>query len=677
MKVGFYTRLAWSNLRKNRRLYLPSILTGAGMNAVFYIILTLAADERLGDVKGGQYLTDLMPLGTMVVGLLSFILVLYTNSFIIKQRKREFGLYHILGMEKRHVGHILFWETAISGVMAVAAGLLGGILLYKLCVLIICRILKVDSILGIYYVSLSTVAPAGIYFLGLYLITCVINRVSIARMKPIEMLQSPNTGEKEPKTKVLMLLVGVLTLTAGYGISIATKQPLQALTLFFLAVVLVIIGTYCLFVSGSIAVLKLLKGRHRFYYQKNHMIAVSGMLYRMKQNAAGLASISIMATMVLVMMSSTVSLYAGIEDTLESRYTHQVYLNAGYYVGDDYQKIPHDQLFDMMEQTAEEQNLTITYHGEQRYLGCAFGYENGEMLLQRSNEFTPDVVQCFFMTQQDYESLTGEQLNLNGKEIAIHSLPSNQRRSVDGFKLKENEFTCTRQLDSFPISMEEYSIVDCFGIVLSSEELFQKIEQLQREAYGENASQMMEQLVVDFSDRKAMENHYEDYFDALRDKIQAVSEADENSNGGFGMSVNCYWDTKEYIYGLLGTLFFLGLILSFAFLFATALVIYYKQISEGYEDRNRFQIMRKVGMSEDETKDAIHTQIMLVFFLPLIVAAVHTAFALPILIRLMRVLLQSNVLLFLGCSAASFAVFALIYLVIYRMTAHTYYHIVS
>lgn len=677
MRSGFYRKLAWSNVRKNHRLYVPSILTGAGLTSVFYIILTLAADERLGDVKGGAYLTDLMPLGTIVVGLLSCILILYTNSFIIKQRKREFGLYNVLGMEKRHVGRILFWETVFAGGLAVLLGAAGGVIFYKLCTLIICRILKVESVLGFYYVSPATLIPSAAYFCALYLLTCVLNRISIARMKPIELLKSQSTGEKEPKTKIVLLLVGILSLGAGYYIALTTKEPLKALTLFFVAVVLVIIGTYCLFITGSIAVLKLLKKNKGYYYQKNHMIAVSGLLYRMKQNAVGLASIAIMATMVLVMMSSTVSLYMGIEDTMDTMFTHQIYMDAGYYSGDDYQKIPNDQLFDMMQETAEEQSLTITYHGERRYLGCAFGYENGEMLLQRTNEFTPDVVMCFFITQKDYESLTGETLNLNGNEVAIHSLPSNQRRSMDTFKLKEEQYTCARQLDSFPISMSEYSIVDCYGIVLSNEEVFQNIDALQREAYGDQASEVIEQLVVDFADRDEMYDLYEGYFDALKGKISAVSEADENSDGGFGMSTNCYWDVKEYSYGLLGTLFFLGLILSFAFLFATALVIYYKQISEGYEDRGRFQIMQKVGMNEEETKSAIHAQIMLVFFLPLVVSGIHTVFAFPILTRMLRILFQSSILLFVGCTAASFAAFSLIYLVIYRLTARTYYHIVS
>lgn len=677
MRQGFYSRLGWSNVWKNHRLYVPSILTGAGLTAVFYIILTLAADERLGEVKGGRYLTDIMPLGTVVVGLLSAILILYTNSFIMKQRKREFGLYNILGMEKRHVGRILFWETAFSGGLAVLGGSVLGIVFYKLCTLIICHILKVESVLGFYYVSASTLLPAAAFFLLLYLLTCVLDRISIARMKPIELLNSAHAGEKEPKTKILLLIVGILTLGVGYYIALTTKEPLKAISLFFVAVMLVIVGTYCLFITGSIAVLKLLKKNKGYYYQKNHMIAVSGLLYRMKQNAVGLASIAVMATMVLVMMSSTVSLYMGIEDTMEAWFPHQIYLNAGYYIGNDYQKIPHDQLFDMMEETAEEQNLTITYHGEQRYLECAFGWKDGELLLQRINDFTPDAVMCFFMTQEDYESLTGEHLNLNGKEVAIHPLPSNQRRSLDGFKLKDTQFTCTKQLDGFPVSMSEYSIVDCFGIVLSGDEVFRNIEQMQKEAYGNNASKVIEQLVVDFSDRDEMYNLYETYFDALREKILAISEADENSNGGFGMSSNCYWDMKEYTYGLLGTLFFLGIILSFAFLFATALVIYYKQISEGYEDRERFQIMQKVGMSEEETKSAIHAQIMLVFFLPLIVSAVHTAFAFPMLTRLLRILFQSSIALFIGCTVASFVVFALIYLVIYRLTSRVYYHIVS
>ncbi|MCI7098027.1 MAG: FtsX-like permease family protein, partial [Lachnospiraceae bacterium] len=302
MKIGFYSRLAWNNIKKNARLYIPNILTGMGLTAVFYIIFTLSVDNRLREVRGGRYLPTVLPLGVVIVALLSFILVLYTNSFLMKQRNREFGLYNVLGMEKHHIGKILFWETAICALFVLAGGLACGIILYKLCALLICRILAVDSVLGFYHITPQTLIPSALFFLALYLLTYVFNRIRIARMNPVELLQSTHTGEKEPKVKWPFLLIGIASLSTGYYVSITTQEPLKAIELFFAAVILVIVGTYCLFITGSTALLKLLKRSRKFYYQKKHMIAVSGLLYRMKQNAVGLASITILATMVLVMV---------------------------------------------------------------------------------------------------------------------------------------------------------------------------------------------------------------------------------------------------------------------------------------------------------------------------------------------------------------------------------------
>lgn len=431
----------------------------------------------------------------VIVTLLSLILVLYTNSFLMKQRNREFGLYNVLGMEKRHIGKILFWETAICTLFVLTGGLTAGIILYKLCALLICRI-------------------------------------------------------KEPKAKWLLLLIGIASLSTGYYISITTQEPLKAIELFFAAVILVIIGTYCLFITGSTALLKLLKRNQKFYYQKKHMVAVSGLLYRMKQNAVGLASITILATMVLVMVSTTVSMYAGIGDTIKKQYPHQ-------------------------------------------------------------------------------------------------------------------------------ISMAGFNIVDCFGFVVSDETVFQRIYELQKEAYQEYASEVSCELVIDFEDEEAATAVYDQFADSLKQQMFQYVDSQPNSDGGFGMSVDSKWDTIEYLYGMYGTLLFLGLLLSIVFLFATALIIYYKQISEGYEDRNRFQIMQKVGMSADEVKEAIRSQILLVFFLPLIASAMHIVFAFPILTRLLKVLFQPNQALFMGCTIGSLGIFAVIYVLIYSITAKIYYQIVK
>ena len=299
MKTGFFLKLARSNISKNRRFFLPRILSEAGLLCVFYIVFTLRADERILQLRGGQYIEVFMSIGVAVMMLLSVILLFYINSFLMKQRKREFGVYNILGLEKRHICRVLFHETALSSLASVVLGLAMGTLFYKLCSLLICQLLNAEIVLGFYFINARSLALSGAFFLVLDVMAYGVNCVTIARLKPVELLSSANVGEREPKVKWPLLVLGLLALGGGYYISLTTQNPLKALVLFFVAVILVIIGTYFLFVAGSIFVLKALKKNKRFYYNKKHMPAVSGLLYRMKQNAVGLASIAILATGVL------------------------------------------------------------------------------------------------------------------------------------------------------------------------------------------------------------------------------------------------------------------------------------------------------------------------------------------------------------------------------------------
>jgi putative ABC transport system permease protein len=678
MKIGFYSRIAWNNIRKNGRLYLPNIAAGTGFAAVFYIFLTLAMDNRMGSVRGGRYLSSIMPLGVVVLGILSVILLLYTNSFLMKQRNREFGLYNVLGLEKRHIGRILFWEMAICAAFVLAGGMALGFLLYKLCVLVICRLLAVDSVLGFYYFSWRTVIPTTLFFAAIYLFAFLWDRVGIARMKPTELLKSAQAGEREPKVKWLLLVIGFLSLGGGYYISVTTKEPLKAMELFFVAVLLVILGTYCLFITGITALLKLMKSNSRFYYKKKHFVAVSGLLYRMKQNGVGLASITILATMVLVMLSTTVSMYAGIGDTIRRQYYHQMTMSAEYVADGGYVEVPLEDLKQMVEQTAEEFDLAISYTGQQQYLACAIGRAGEVFLKDRTSADLLDanVAEAWFMTAEEYERLTGQTLSLKENELAYYALPGNASAFPDTLTLGDTTYQCLSILPEYPVSMEGYAIVDCFGFVVPQASDLENIYALQKESYGKNASEMNDKLVLDFSDEDRMEEVYDDFYKSLRAKILAYIAAIPEADGSTGMSVDSKWDTIEYLYGMYGTLLFLGLLLSVIFIFATALIIYYKQISEGYEDQERFWIMQKVGMSQKEVKGTIKSQILLVFFLPLLVAAMHTAFAFPILTRLLRAIFAADQMLFLGCTLGALAAFAVLYVVIYRLTARTYYKLV-
>ena len=381
MKSGFFLKLAWSNIGKNRRFFLPRILAEAGLLCVFFIVFTLKSDERILALRGGEYLEMFMSIGVAVMTLLSAILLFYINSFLMKQRKREFGVYNILGLEKRHIGRVLFHETFLCSLIAVALGLGCGLLFYKLCSLLICRLLEAEIVLGFYFISLKNLLISGLFFVVLDLLTYGVNCVSIARMKPVELLAAANAGEREPKVKWALLVLGVLALGGGYYIAVTVESPLRAIALFFVAVLLVIVGTYFLFVAGSIFVLKALKKNPKFYYNKNRMPAVSGLLYRMKQNAVGLASIAILATGVLVMISTTVSLYAGMQETLDKNYPQDYYLSVKnrFEGADTVDTMPPELTAQVVEKAAKKMGLEIRELKTQEYLEVSYYGQDGEL----------------------------------------------------------------------------------------------------------------------------------------------------------------------------------------------------------------------------------------------------------------------------------------------------------
>ena len=680
MRTVLYLKLAAGNIKKNHRLYLPNIFAGMGLVGMFYIILTLRMDNRLNQIKGGSFVTVIMPMGAFIVGVLSVILILYTNSFLMKQRKREFGLYNVLGMEKRHVGKILFWESLLSAMSAILGGLLLGILLYKLFSLIICRLMAVNSILGFYHISPKTLVPTALFFGGLYLAAFLINRIQIGSMKPVQLLQSTHVGEKEPKIKILMLVVGLLTLGGGYYLALVTKDPMGVVNFFLLAVLLVIAGTYFLCTTGSIAVLKALKKNKKYYYRKRHMVAVSGLLYRMKQNAVGIASIAIMATMVLIMISTTVCMYAGIEDSLSSSYSHDLYYRAFYSTPGDEEEEPEfhtvgdDVLEEIIGDIVLKEQIPLAYTGVFSYLSCSFGIDGNTLSMDTSNEsLIPSTF--WFMTEEEYERVTGESVSLGEHEFAYYASSNNNEKLPQKLILQDETYVLTEKIKVFPVSMAEYTITDCYGIVVPGAEDFEFIDQAQKEGYGELCSHVNTCAAIDF---EGSEKEQEEYADRLVAKLQ-------EEMGDYLLDLNVkdiyfswdnVWEQRTTYYGMFGSLLFLGFILTFVFTFATALVIYYKQISEGYDDRERFQIMQKVGMSEAEVKAIIRTQILLVFFLPLVIAAVHVLVAFPMLVRLMRILFSANTITFFLCVVAVFLIFSVIYVIIYSLTAREYYRIV-
>ena len=689
MKTGFFLKLARSNISKNRRFFLPRILSEAGLLCVFYIVFTLRADERILQLRGGQYIEVFMSIGVAVMMLLSVILLFYINSFLMKQRKREFGVYNILGLEKRHICRVLFHETALSSLASVVLGLAMGTLFYKLCSLLICQLLNAEIVLGFYFINARSLTLSGAFFLVLDVMAYGVNCVTIARLKPVELLSSANVGEREPKVKWPLLVLGLLALGGGYYISLTTQNPLKALVLFFVAVILVIIGTYFLFVAGSIFVLKALKKNKRFYYNKKHMPAVSGLLYRMKQNAVGLASIAVLATGVLVMISTTVSLYAGAEETVKRNFPQDYYLSARYLQWSDEgqllhaEDMPRETMLRAVEQGAEKNGLTIKEIALQEYLTVSYIYENDTLTCERVSGNAADNLKGLsvitYITEEMYRSLGGEALNLAKDEIAV--CPMDIRQS--GFDrptltIGEDTYQIKTTIPLFPISSGmEAAATNSYGVVVADESVLAHIFDQQKAAYGEAASDYTRRIAASFAGREAngdvgekLERDVEAYLK------EAAFPQQQEPGESLVITGNTVWGARESVTAMCGALLFLGIILGLVCLFATVLIVYYKQISEGYEDRVRFQIMQKVGMSRREVKSTINSQVLLVFFLPLVVAGMHLAFAFPILEKVLHILLLSSTSLFVICSLVTFGVFAAVYTLIYMATARTYYKIV-
>lgn len=680
--MNLYLRIALRNIQKNRRLFIPQILSTSGLMAMVYIIITIILDPNLREIRGGGYLPVIMTIGLVVVGILTFVLTLYINSFLMKRRTSEFGLYNVLGLEKRHIGKIIFLEGGISCLVSLVFGSILGIVLYKLSSLFISNLLKINTILGFDYLKIPSLLPTILIFVGLFLFTFIINRIRIARMNPVELLASKHTGEKEPKVKWLLLILGLAALGTGYYLALKAENPLAAMNTFFIAVPLVVVGTYFLFVTGSIAILKMLKKNKSFFYTKKHMISVSGLLYRMKQNAVGLGSITILATCVVVMISTTISLYAGIEDKVHSSFSHDVTASGHYNIPlneneTHFRSISFEaeDIENAVNKSLEKHGTNASYMATVQYIDCYMLDKNNSFVPFTGDEYSEEAAKCtefFVITNQLYKELTGNSLNLGKNEIAKCDLSvTNKRQSAKEFSFNDKTFAIKETIAHFPISLPIASVMDsCYGIVVSDSEVYDWFIDYNKDSA---VSSIQNTVLFDVADKNIN-------FDELQRTIRTnLSNQVEERHPDWSFSTACdsSFSLRNELYEVLGGLLFLGIIMSIVFIFATALIIYYKQISEGYEDRDNFQILQKVGLTKKEVRKTIKDQILLVFFLPLVIAAIHCAVAFPILTKLLAILFLASKTLFLLCTLGAFAVFTILYIIIYTITSNTYYKIVK
>ncbi len=668
MNGFFYGKLAVGNLKKNGRLYLPYILAAVGIGAMYYIMVALAGDEGIMDMPGAMELKMIMGLGCGVIMVFAIIFLFYTNSFLMKRRKKEFGLFHILGMEKRHIGRMMFWETCMVGFISIAGALTAGVILYKLVVLVLLRITGLEVPFG-FRISGSGIATVAACFAVIFIMTLLYNLRQVQKANAIELLHSGSQGEREPKTRWLLALVGLAALGLGYGIAIVTEDPVGAMLLFFVAVLLVVLGTYCLFTAGSIAVLKMMRRNKKYYYKTKHFTSVSGMIYRMKQNAVGLANICILSTMVLVMVSGTVSLYAGVDDIIDIRYPKDFAITG-------YGGMPEEEkaaLKGMFLQAAEETGLTVGETTEYSTLSFAVWKSGENMVITSPQGGTPEGSMCILelLTLEEFNRFSKEQKELAEDEILVSVRQGDD--GEQGYNFNGMQFRIKEYLEDFTLEGLDTNVVyDGYFVVVKDSQVLEKINGLQREAYGDRASTENYSLYANLSGEKQQKA-------ACGKRLEELLGAYNQDKGeeGLAVSINVKEEQREGFLIFCGGFLFLGVFLGFVFLMATVLIIYYKQVSEGYEDKERFEIMQKVGMGPREVKASIHSQILKVFFLPLVMACIHLTMAFPMLNRLLMLFNLRNPQLFATCTILCVGVFAAIYGIVFGITAKAYYRIVG
>lgn len=681
MAASLYQNIAKNNVKKNTRFYLPGILTEAGLVACFYILLALGLEPKIKGLMGGEFLRTFVFLGAFIMGILSLVLLFYTSSFLMKQRMKEYGLYYALGMEKKHVAKVLFHEKAISSVQGILLGLAGGLLFFRLCILILAKMMGSAAIPKMPLVSPKALIISVLCFLGADVLTWLVNRRKLSRMKTTELLHSDAAGEKEPKTRYIPLIVGTVSLATGYYIALSTEKPLEALKMFFIAVFLVILGTYLLFGAGSIFVLKRLRANEKFYYQKNHMTAISGLLYRMKKNAVGLASIAILSTCILVLVSTSVSLYSGMKETVDSRYPNQLYVSTRTTDSNDKEiQLPKDALIRALHDASVKNGLTLDQVSEIQSLGDVVMPEDGKWISDfNPNSPNTDLTKCYsveIITEKTYRELGGKKLGLTGNEAVLSATRTEPDYGMKEVHIGKENLTVKNWTDFFPVKEEGGSLSNMkrYGIVVADSSIMNRLDK-QYKSFGRS-----DRLAVTFQDKSKAYRYGSEFKKTFDQRAQAILAADYGiqgtSNHPVYVETDAAWDAMEALTSMYGSFLFVGGLLGIVFMFATVLIIYYKQIAEGYEDRKRFQIMEKVGMSPDEVKKAIRTQIRMVFFLPVVVAGIHTAVAFPILVKLLQILLLSKTSLFLLSGLLVYGIYILIYTVIYRLTSGTYYRIV-
>lgn len=577
MKKRLYPRLAWQGIRKNGKIYFPYLAACIFVVMVYYLIGFLSSDPVIREMEGGAQMQIILSLGTGVMGIFSVIFLFYTNSFLMKRRKKELGMYHVLGMDRKNIAVVLIWENLMTAGISLGGGILGGILFSKLGQLAMIYLLggKADFSFSINSdILIRTLKTYGVIFLLLL----AYRILQIFRTRPLDLLKSESLGERPPRANWLSAILGAVLLGAAYGMAVTVKEPVIIIWLFFVAVLMVIGATYLLFMAGSVTLCKVLKKNKKYYYKTNHFVSLSSMMFRMKRNGAGLASICILSTMVLVMVSGTVSLFLGTEDSLRSRYPRNLVVNTP-------------------------------------------SLEDG--VVSQVNQIVEGALEKYGVREENV---------LHYRQLVMSGMAEGNRMILD--YANSGEFSYT-----------EY----------------------------ENVRQIMVVPVEDYNRIMGTDETQSLIAQEISAGLQSLGEQNPDFSG---TTVECVGVERMDFYSTYAGLFFLGILLGIVFLLGMVLIMYYKQVSEGYEDQSRFEILQKVGMTEREIRKSVNSQVLTVFFMPLIWAGIHTAFAFPMIYRLLQLFSLHNMWLLIGITGGCFLGFGLVYVLMYLLTSKSYYKIV-
>lgn len=674
MRGTFYFKLAATGISKNRKMYFPYLLTCICMVMMYYIVAFLCRSSTLQNMRGGDAVQQMLSLGVGVIGVFSVIFLYYTNSFLIRRRQREFGLYYVLGMGKRNLVKIMICETLLTAVVSIAGGLVLGILFSKLGELVITKLLGADISFDM-QIDPRAIMSTLVLFVIIFALIMLRMLVFLWRSRPVEMLRSDKVGEKPPKGNWFFALAGIVLLGAAYYLAVTIEDPITALMWFFVAVIMVIVATYLLFIAGSVTFGRLLQKNKRYYYRTNHFVSLSSMIYRMKRNGAGLASICILSTMVLVMVSGVMCLWLGMEDMLHVRYPREI--TAEIYTED---KERADQVKAIMEQVVEE-------HGAEKENVIAYtmletsAFQKEDQILfdtssmnQFSIQDTGSMREIYVITIDDYNRLKGKNETLAEDEVMI-SMPKNEKTySYDTITVEGGStWKVKSTLDKFSLyGADAATMIPSMYIFVPDQNAMKEIYAAQAEYYQDAASEIEQYYGFDLNCPS------EEQIEITGEMFDRFAQA-QNENPDFAGRISLEGRELErsWFLGMYGGLFFLGIILGIVFIAGMVIIIYYKQISEGYEDQDRFDILMKIGMTRKEVRRSVNSQVLTVFFLPLIAAGLHTGFAFPIIRRILNLLGFVNTALLIEVTVSCYIVFALFYIIIYLLTSKSYLTIVG